>query len=341
MTNTAHDTARSGAGLKRVFKQGLSAPAVWPLVSSWLRPTCLVLAYHRIGHAGDPYPHVEVEQFRAQMRWLRRYCTPIAVTDLVAVIEKDFGGRTPVLITFDDGYQDYCREAYPILREFDIPAVNFLPTHFIDHGGIFWWDAINLAGPMTRKTAVTLPWSSERIVLDDTGRAVLMRRCKDRLKYVRHHELAGELRAILEALDVDLNALPAERHVMTWDQIRTTRDLTTYGGHLHTHPIVDRIGLEELEGEIVTCRDRIAAETGSAPLTFAYPDGQVTEAAKPLLGKHGFELAFSIRKGVVGDDVDWFEILRYPGPRVLEDLAWLVARVSGLGPWRPRGASAR
>jgi peptidoglycan/xylan/chitin deacetylase (PgdA/CDA1 family) len=341
MNTPTEDLARSGAGLKRIIKQGLAAPAVWPLVSPWLRPTCLVLAYHRIGHAGDPYPHVEVEQFRAQMRWLRRYCTPIAVTDLVAVIERDFGGRTPVLITFDDGYQDYCREAYPILREFDIPAVNFLPTHFIDHGGLFWWDAINLAGPMTRKDVVTLPWSSERIAMDDAGRAILMRRCKDRLKYVQHRELPGELQAILEALEVTLDAVPEERHVMTWDQIRTTGDLTTYGGHLHTHPIVDRIGLAELEVEIVTCRDRIAAETGRAPLTFAYPDGQVTEAAKPLLKKHGFNLAFSIRKGVVGEDVDWFEILRYPGPRVLEDLAWLVARVSGLGPWRSRGASAR
>jgi peptidoglycan/xylan/chitin deacetylase (PgdA/CDA1 family) len=339
MTTTA--PARRGAGMKRILKQGLSAAAVWPLVSPWLRPTCLVLAYHRIGRAGDPYPHVEADQFRAQMRWLRRYCTPIGVTDLVAVIDKDFGGRTPVLITFDDGYQDYYRVAYPILREFDIQAVNFLPTHFIDHGGIFWWDAVNLAGPLTRKTAVTLPWSPERIVLDERGRAILMRRCKDRLKQVRHDELAGELQSILEVLDVDLAALPDERHVMTWDEIRASGDLTTYGGHLHTHPIVDRLGLTELDAEIATCRDRIAAETGRAPLTFAYPDGQVTEAAKPLLTKHGFELAFSIRKGVVGADVDWLEILRYPGPRVVEDLAWLVARVSGLGPWRSRGASAR
>jgi peptidoglycan/xylan/chitin deacetylase (PgdA/CDA1 family) len=108
-------------------------------------------------------------------------------------------------------------------------------------------------------------------------------------------------------------------------------DLTTYGGHLHTHPLVSRVGLERLDQEIRTCKERIAAETGVAPLTFAYPDGDVIAPAKPLLNKHGFELAFTIREGIVGAGTDWLDILRYPGPPTLGRLAWRLAQVSGLG----------
>jgi peptidoglycan/xylan/chitin deacetylase (PgdA/CDA1 family) len=107
-------------------------------------------------------------------------------------------------------------------------------------------------------------------------------------------------------------------------------DLTTYGGHLHTHPLVSRIGLERLDQEIRTCKERIAAETGAAPLTFAYPDGDVIAPAKPLLKKHGFDLAFTIREGIVDAGTDWLDILRYPGPPTLGRLAWRLAQVSGM-----------
>ncbi len=323
--------SRPAARVKRALTRQLASPAAWSVVSRFLRPTCVVLAYHRIGRAGDPYPHVEVETFRAQMRWLRRHCTILDARSLRPAVERGALDRTSVLVTFDDGYRDYYEEAYPILREFGIPAINFLPTHFIDNGGIFWWDAINLAVQRTRVPRVTLPWATDAIELDERGRRILARQCKDRLKGVSHDDVPAELDAILARLEIDVRELDSERHVMTWDQVRKTMDLTTYGGHLHTHPLVSRVGLERLDQEIRTCKERIAAETGAAPLTFAYPDGDVIAPAKPLLKKHGFELAFTIREGIVDRRTDWLDILRYPGPPTLGRLAWRLAQVSGVG----------
>ncbi|MEP6915203.1 MAG: polysaccharide deacetylase family protein [Acidobacteriota bacterium] len=331
MTVLREAAARSATAVKNMLARGLASQAAWPAVAMVLRPTCVVLAYHRIGRAGDPFPHVEIEHFRAQMQWLRRHCTLLDVRDLRATVEAGKQPGPSVLITFDDGYRDYHEVAYPILRELRIPAVNFLPTHFIDHGGIFWWDAINLAVRVTRRDEVTLPWASARITLDAAGRRVVGRMCKDRLKQLMHDELPAELDAILDRLGVNSRQLEAERHVMTWDQVRATMALTTYGGHLHTHPLVSRIGVEQLEAEIRICRDRLAAETGTAPRTFAYPDGDVVSAAKPLLTKYGFETAFTIREGIVDADTDWLDILRYPGPPTLGRLAWLIARISGVG----------
>ena len=331
MTLLRDATSRSVTTLKRALTRQLASPGAWALVSRLLRPTCVVLAYHRIGRAGDPYPHVEIDIFREQMRWLRRHCTILDARTLRPAVERGLSGRPSVMITFDDGYRDYYEEAYPILRELGIRAVNFLPTHYIDNGGLFWWDAINLAVRRTRRTRVTLPWSQGSIALDEPGRRVMGRQCKDRLKQIAHEDLPAELDAILERLGTSLGELESERHVMTWDQVRETMDLTTYGGHLHTHPLVSRIDVGQLDDEIRTCRERIGAETGTAPLTFAYPDGDVVAPAKPLLTKYGFELAFTIREGIVDAAADWLEILRYPGPPTLGRLAWRMAQVSGLG----------
>jgi peptidoglycan/xylan/chitin deacetylase (PgdA/CDA1 family) len=318
------------ASFKHAIKARLASERAWPILSRVLRPTCLVLAYHRIGDAGDPYPHVEADVFRCQMEWLRRHCAPIGHRDLPRAIGGAFGRRTPVLVTFDDGYRDYAERAYPVLRELGIPALNFLPTQFIDDGALFWWDAINLAADRSTRRTVRVPWSGEAIALDAVGRRSIARRAKDRLKLLMHDEMDAEVAQILDALGFTMADLATERHVMTWEQIRATCDVTTYGGHLHTHPLMSRIGLDRLEHEIATCRARIEAETGARPTVFAYPDGNVVEAAKPILRRYGFDLAFSIREGIVGPDVDWMEILRYPGPPTLGDLAWRIARVSGV-----------
>ena len=47
--------------------------------------------------------------------------------------------------------------------------------------------------------------------------------------------------------------------MLTWDEVRATLDLTRYGGHSHTHPILSRLDRADAEREIRTCRDRDSA----------------------------------------------------------------------------------
>jgi peptidoglycan/xylan/chitin deacetylase (PgdA/CDA1 family) len=320
---------RRRRALVRALKQPLASAWGWPLVTRLLPQTAIVLAYHRVAPRGASFPALDVESFRTQIAWIRRECAPIGPGQLRDAVARPAGGRVPVLVTFDDGYLDYVEHAYPVLKAFDVEAVNFLPTRFIDEGGVFWWDAVHEAGRRTALTDVRLPWSSEILHLDAAGRARLVRECKDHLKLLMDEEKNARLHEIFGLLRVDAAAIEAERQVMTWDQARATSDLTTYGGHLHTHPLASRVDAVRLEQEIRTCRDRIAAELGRAPTLFAYPDGDVAEAAKPLLRRYGFDTAFGILDGLARAGVDWLAVPRFTGPQTVGELAWRVARVAG------------
>lgn len=311
--------------LKQAVKEVLGSSAGWRLARPLRRPPCLVLAYHRIAEPGVPFSHVSADCFRAQMAWLRRHCVVLSPDELrAAPAARD--ARPRVLVTFDDGYKDYYDLAYPILREFDIPAVNFLSTRFIDEGGLFWWDALSIAIHASRKTQVEIRWAPERFYdLEGAGRRTVRKLFSNRIANAPDEARAALLAEFSETVGVDIAALDAPRQVMNWEEVRGSMDLTTYGGHTHTHVRVSRVDDAALETEIRTCRDRLAAETLVVPTLFAYPIGDSSPAARRLLPRYGFETAFSIIEGYVEDGVDWLDVRRFPGPPSVGELAWLAA----------------
>ncbi len=56
-------------------------------------------------------------------------------------ISGDFKRRF-VCITFDDGYKDLMRYAYPLLKKYQMPFALYIPTSFPDRLGELWWVAL-------------------------------------------------------------------------------------------------------------------------------------------------------------------------------------------------------
>ncbi len=102
-----------------------------------------VLLYHRIaddGPMGLARYRVSSEMFRAQMTWLRRNGYHTIVSEELAWFlanNHPFVGR-PVMVSFDDGFQDFADQAWPILRIHDFRAEVFIVTDLV--GQAAEWD---------------------------------------------------------------------------------------------------------------------------------------------------------------------------------------------------------
>jgi peptidoglycan/xylan/chitin deacetylase (PgdA/CDA1 family)/2-polyprenyl-3-methyl-5-hydroxy-6-metoxy-1,4-benzoquinol methylase len=103
-----------------------------------------VLMYHRVATDGPielARYRISPDAFREQMLWLRRNGYHTINSDQLAwfVTNKHpFVGR-PVLITFDDGYEDFAEHAWPVLQANDLSAEVFVATDFA--GRRAEWDA--------------------------------------------------------------------------------------------------------------------------------------------------------------------------------------------------------
>lgn len=104
-------------------------------ILNYVRPfnTVAVLMYHNVTDALQPsYRSIRVKDFRDQMLYLKKECEVLAIEDLISMYRSgnviDKSRKPRVVITMDDGYRDNYTHAFPVLKEFGLPATLFIVT---------------------------------------------------------------------------------------------------------------------------------------------------------------------------------------------------------------------
>ncbi len=115
-----------------------------------------ILIYHRVEGGSDSAVDMPSEQFARQLDHLLEHHTVISLDDAVATLSTEHGWAAdhakpaeevadddpaPVVITFDDGTDDFVDHALPTIVARDVPVTLYAATSFIDEGVRFPWDA--------------------------------------------------------------------------------------------------------------------------------------------------------------------------------------------------------
>ncbi|WP_407310128.1 polysaccharide deacetylase family protein [Desulfosporosinus sp. SB140] len=81
-----------------------------------------------------------MKQFNEEIAWLRRQgYHSISIEDLYqALVNKASVPEKPILLTFDDGYGDNYRSAWPIMQHNNFRATFFIITNSVGHGMMNW-----------------------------------------------------------------------------------------------------------------------------------------------------------------------------------------------------------
>ncbi|REE01750.1 polysaccharide deacetylase family protein [Marinoscillum furvescens] len=103
---------------------------------------------------------------------------------------------------------------------------------------------------------------------------------------------------------------------MTWAQIKQTKDAgIEIGNHTHSHayflnqPASSRY--KNFEAELQKSQDLIKEQLGEAPVTFAYPYGELDAKMKAIVSEY-FEAAAAQNSGVIGASTDLMRCPRFP-----------------------------
>jgi peptidoglycan/xylan/chitin deacetylase (PgdA/CDA1 family) len=273
----------------------------------------LIVSYHRV--VGDftgelqrsiPGLLISQETFRKHLEEAAaagyEFGTIGDAVDVVAgrkVAKKDL-----CIVTFDDGYRDVYRYAYPILKRMGVPAITYLPTAFIGTNRRFNHDRlfhlVRKAGQRRLNPYFgSLPPAAVKLVGPVlAGQKTLSAALDD---FIGEHP-ASELVEIIEALERELGGgpglLPEQGDVMSWDEVRTmARDGFDFGAHTLGHTVLTLEPPEVVEREILESKQAIEREVPIQVKDFAYCNGWYSDEIIRVLQAHGF------RSGVTTEDL--------------------------------------
>ena len=285
-------------GLKRVSLHAIKTIGGLQLLldSAWRRRRLLILCYHGVSladeHEWNPALYMPPQDFQRRLEILR--ASRCALLPLGEAIQRLYAGTLPprsVVMTFDDGYYDFYEQAFPLLRQFDVPGTVYLTTLRCGHRSPIFKLACTYMLWKARGQVVSVPdglqdggatWDLRapegraralKAVVSESERARLDIEGKDRLA-----ERLGSW------IGVDYAEIVRRRMltIMTPDEVRT---LSAAGVdfQLHTHSHNTPSESTRFGNEIALNRGVIEAMTGRRATHFCYPSGAYRPEFLPWL----------------------------------------------------------
>jgi glycosyltransferase involved in cell wall biosynthesis/peptidoglycan/xylan/chitin deacetylase (PgdA/CDA1 family) len=310
--NVSQKVARL-AGLNAVFRR------------SMLRDRFLVLCYHGVLRQPPPWESAYAidlmdHDFAEQLDFLRDRFHLMSASELVAIAE----GRQNLvpesaMITFDDGYLNNLTVAAPLLRSRGIPAIFNVSTGYIGKDSLLWADEVFLRVMHWPESVVPLPEGKACALPKGANRRVsIAARIQEQCKLLANHVRLAYLELLRNGSSLAEDAHLAEVYrFMTWDDVRElSAQGFEIGSHTVTHPILSRIGAEQLQQELNISKERIESELGRECRIIAYPNGlarDVGEAAQAAAAAANYRVGLMLCRGLAAPR-NWMAIDRINVP---------------------------
>lgn len=283
-----------------------------------------ILTYHRllpaeeVTQAIEPGMYVTPGTFEKHVSFIKKHFEIISLQDfqIKQNAPKTSAKTNPFCsITFDDGWIDFFKHAYPIIEKHQIPCTVFLPTSYIGTNKEFWTDKLarllelmfktkdlptfqapllnqitNLRGPFEKKLHLAIS---------------LLKSCS----YSEIEKILKEMSAGLKAPDTN----PLQSFI-SWDQARdmSLSGLVTFGSHTVNHAILTTLNKKEISYELEASKDKLLQEgvVDSTFIPFCYPNGNYSSEIAELVIKAGYQLSVTTESGWNSLESDTFTLKR-------------------------------
>lgn len=269
-----------------------------------------ILCYHNVAPAENDFLRglamtVTPATFERQLRYLANEFRVVPLSQMLAELR---GGSMPprtVALTFDDGYRDLFEHAFPLLRQYDMPATIFVNPAVVDSTRKLWPNQVaylvNRLGPATVIDAARGYWNGRQVELEDgtsLGQIVW-----DLGMQVHVREIAAFVAETCARHKLTAPDDEPTRLYLEWREMGAlSAQAIEFGNHTQDHANLGLLNEDEQAQQIETARDAIVSNLGVREIAFAYPFGQVgtfTAKTPELVARSGHTCALTVIDGPV------------------------------------------
>ena len=316
-----------------LYYTGLVALSRWLMQRT--KRQLIILNYHR-ARGGDIRRHLLYLRRHYRVLHLEEALQELYTSSNREAQKKD--KRTPLVLTFDDGYHDNYTHLFPHVCRLQVPVTLFLIPGYLESGDYFWWGEGRRLVRRAEVEEVTLDGNVYHLKQVDE-RIALSRAIDTSLRHATSvAERERSLISYRQMLAVPSTVTVEEEgdRPLTWAEVQKMEESgwVSYGAHTMHHPVLAYLASsDEVAAEVGTCRALLEERLGHPVRTFAYPVGRaehIGDEAVNAVKAAGYEWAVTTHTGVNTSEADPLRL-----QRVLGDVSrhWLVMAAETSGIW--------
>ena len=299
------------------------------------RQRLIILSYHRAS-GGD---------LRRHLLYLRRHYRLLHLEEALEEFymphkerKQPSDRRTPLVLTFDDGYHDNYTHGFALARELLVPFTIFLIPGYIGSGNYFWWLEADRLVCHAQVDKVTIEGRTY-LLEQPEERSALVRTIDARVRYAASVAEREEFLALVrEALAVPSSASVEEALLpLKWAEVREMEESrwVSFGAHTMHHPILACLkDPAEMKREVSECRTVLEQQLDQPVRIFAYPVGgheHIGEEALRAVRDEGYSWAVTAIDGINTPQSDPYQLRRI---ETGVDRHWLILAAETVGVWQ-------
>lgn len=249
------------------------------------------ICLHRVSDEYSPaYPPMPVDVFKRLILYLKKRYGFLSLEDLNDVEKRKKGG---ILLTFDDAYYDFYINAFPFLKEHNIPTILNVITSCAETGSSFWTQKLNkLIEAFYEKGRSSelrnMSFCDENMVIGDDIEITALNIFKILL------DNPNKETAITEMIN-QLGGEPEYTRMMNWAEIQEVyQNGIVIGSHTHSHRNLTLLSEEQLINELNSASVMIEKQLGFKPDIIAFPNGVYNRDVLETTSKLNYKYALTV-----------------------------------------------
>jgi peptidoglycan/xylan/chitin deacetylase (PgdA/CDA1 family) len=337
--------------LRGLIKTGVASAVQWSGTNNLLalRPGMkqmpLVVGYHRVVenfHSSAAYSIapmlISLRTFESQLDWIGQRFEFISLDDLADGMEGKKRFPKPVAaITFDDGYVDVYRYAFPVLKRKGIPWAMFVVTDRLGTSALQTYDELYLLLVNGFSSWKQPRRYLHRLLLGQEIPVPVLRKLDENtdgpvraawtlMENLSQREMQRVVAALCEEGEIP-SAATAELGTMSWEMLREMSQAgVTVGSHTRTHPYLTRETWGRVLDETRGSRQELQNQLGKSIDHFTYPSGAFDSGVVSAVAASGYRCAYTACQH--RDE-------RFPQLTIPRRLLWENSSMSAFGQFSP------
>jgi len=255
-----------------------------------------IVCFHNISDEPNrAYPPLKIKEFEKLIYYIYKNYRVIKLSQINQTQESS---KPKIVLTFDDGYKDFIENALPILKRYELPAIQSIVVDSVETGLPTWTQRLNAFINYLYENEKTFTVKHEDFILKYYPKVSFEHFNQALFKYLLKLDKIERVKILVLFENEFTDYKEPLVNMMNWDELKLCmKSRVEIASHTLSHDLLININSDDiLEMEIAKSKQIIETKLNTNVEIFTFPNGLFNKQTIDICKQSGYKYLFTTKE---------------------------------------------